>query len=1399
MKKFIGISIFVFTVLCIIFIGTGKINGQTVKNDTIVINGNWDWDKEITMGSVVEFFPSFKAYSVSRDYKIGFKLVGQDGSVLLDELVSPYSRTSKWSGTKQWVRSTDGYDYRGQFTFNVPKIASAPFKSKYKVLAGLSDGSNFIPLIPYGTTKASNVYTNMYEIGDITVYNSPVTIKDGWTGPKTAIVGSDLKLSLNFEGGPTDKDYYVGVIFSDSKAPFTNRFYTSILPEIKTSNWSGKISVPITVKVPDNLPFDNQKDYTVKVVLTPTKLTDIPPKSSYALTLTREILSALNVRESRPIGYPSTPIYTVGYIKFQRITPPVPISVVYPNGNERIKIGDKFDIKWTGKDFPSNAYVNMSLVDEYGSNGIERYSFGKVPSRGNGSATVSVKDPYNNPRPGQYKVRLQCLLPSGINCSDFPISEDYSDSYFTLLDANATNTNSTIPVVETPPKVPVINSQQPITINQWYVYSSHSGSVATAKPSTANSFSSINYSVSFKGGPTVDNNNVFVHFVDGNGKIVLTSDLTPSISSSKWDANSINFVSTDVEIPVNMQPGSYKVMAGLYGKNGRVSLNPGPGVLAADAENRYQIGTVNILKASSAGLQSYNRNDAVTAPDSETVNNVSPSISVMKPIKNSVFKIGDVVTTSWSNQNVDADYYYILLENTALKDVGFIVKDNLVGVSATSFNLSSALSKVISLNTTNLTESQINGRYFVRVVAMKKATPYDKVVSGGTSDLFSINSGNNNGTVSTTTNPYLGIVSPVGNRTYQFGSRIYIAWNARNVDADYYYALLENTAIKDYGFVVANNIPLSTTTTSFVFNKNILDTMLSGRVGLTEAQLQNGYYVRIIGVKKDLPGSNTVINATSGTFSISNSSDLMISNTSVKLGSPVIANVMGNNVTVSQPYEMSLTITNNSNDAVYIRNKGDGRDVVFNTTPYTATSTPPFISAIPATVSGDGINYFMIPVGASRTFTYNGSLKNSGSMDTVSHEMVGIVSGKSNVWPEGYIITLPQGSLRLSTVFGTGTDSNPVINSINPSSGSVGTVITLKGKNLAGFEGDLDAWIKNSNGQVAYLPSYGKPQANQITVLIPDKACKANNSYSGLPCKEYLPIVPGNYKIFTSPWGKNSNDVYFTVKGDSVIIPSPTPNTTEVSSSNNSMRVISPNGGEVLKKGSLVNIYYNKKPNDGSYRTDMYLIANDSQNVYTIQGKAGGTGIVDSSLDDSVVMYGWTVGSGSIINGVATSDIPAGYYRLKVCLTGTNICDLSDRAFAISEITKPTPTPYGSTPTPTPVYSSSPSPTPIPVYSSSPSPTPTPVYSSTPTPTPVYSSSPSPTPTPYVSTPTPTATPVYSSSPSPTSTYSSTPTPTPSPTSSSSPRPSSSPVAFMIDQNSLNASIWSIVKNLFSI
>lgn len=120
---------------------------------------------------------------------------------------------------------------------------------------------------------------------------------------------------------------------------------------------------------------------------------------------------------------------------------------------------------------------------------------------------------------------------------------------------------------------------------------------------------------------------------------------------------------------------------------------------------------------------------------------------------------------------------------------------------------------------------------------------------------------------------------------------------------------------------------------------------------------------------------------------------------------------------------------------------------------------------------------------------------------------------------------------RLSNSNVGNSSTDPFISSIDKSSGPIGTTVTLKGSNLAGFEGDLDAWIENSSGEKGYLPGIYSNQVktNEITVKIPEKACKQINSYSGNPCTSYLNITPGIYKLYTSPWGKKSNIVTFEV------------------------------------------------------------------------------------------------------------------------------------------------------------------------------------------------------------------------------------------------------------------------------
>lgn len=113
------------------------------------------------------------------------------------------------------------------------------------------------------------------------------------------------------------------------------------------------------------------------------------------------------------------------------------------------------------------------------------------------------------------------------------------------------------------------------------------------------------------------------------------------------------------------------------------------------------------------------------------------------------------------------------------------------------------------------------------------------------------------------------------------------------------------------------------------------------------------------------------------------------------------------------------------------------------------------------------------------------------------------------------------------------TEPEPVIYSVTPSSGPIGTKITIKGKNLNGFEGDLNARIATEFNPADYSSGimYGERTGSTDTIVttIESSFCKQDNSYHAIPCKSYFYVTPGVYEISVKPWGKESNSVSFTV------------------------------------------------------------------------------------------------------------------------------------------------------------------------------------------------------------------------------------------------------------------------------
>lgn len=115
-----------------------------------------------------------------------------------------------------------------------------------------------------------------------------------------------------------------------------------------------------------------------------------------------------------------------------------------------------------------------------------------------------------------------------------------------------------------------------------------------------------------------------------------------------------------------------------------------------------------------------------------------------------------------------------------------------------------------------------------------------------------------------------------------------------------------------------------------------------------------------------------------------------------------------------------------------------------------------------------------------------------------------------------------------------GKDLPPVITSISPTSGSVGTKVEIRGCNLAGFEGDQIAIFERSDGKK--LTFYGSGYNEKVMTVTVETNCPTGSEmgrYSGITSScETIQALPGVYKVHVITWGDDfkSNSATFTVK-----------------------------------------------------------------------------------------------------------------------------------------------------------------------------------------------------------------------------------------------------------------------------
>jgi hypothetical protein len=98
-----------------------------------------------------------------------------------------------------------------------------------------------------------------------------------------------------------------------------------------------------------------------------------------------------------------------------------------------------------------------------------------------------------------------------------------------------------------------------------------------------------------------DQYQIFLHFLDANDRIVLQGDHEPPLTQTNLPQfkGRISYERRFI-VPKDLPDGSYRIVVGLYNKNGRLKLKAGKGVVE-EAGLRYRVGTLIVdSKASPA-------------------------------------------------------------------------------------------------------------------------------------------------------------------------------------------------------------------------------------------------------------------------------------------------------------------------------------------------------------------------------------------------------------------------------------------------------------------------------------------------------------------------------------------------------------------------------------------------------------------------------------------------------------------------------------------------------------------------------------------------------------------------------------------------------------------------------
>lgn len=380
------------------------------------------------------------------------------------------------------------------------------------------------------------------------------------------------------------------------------------------------------------------------------------------------------------------------------------------------------------------------------------------------------------------------------------------------------------------------------------------------------------------------------------------------------------------------------------------------------------------------------------------VNNGVKSLDIINPQGGVMHMADSDLYVDWQANNLNVDHYYVLLQNELVNDVGLIVGDNITSTSSYlsyHFNLSKKVIDQMVKQSNGLTEGQLQNHYYVTVVAANRGFfggskpeyfAKSKVFYIGPSSGIMISS------VNATANPLYSSNATVAYRydisfdlSNSSSSPIYINKNLNGDGVLYSVSYREASTSR----IITDSQTLAGDTNTHYY----LQPGQSRRITLS-GYLKNGGYselitFKILGIMAKTEYSsvdNLKVDAGFDNARLTVYIDGRIQNTNatsslsqIILGSPIISN---NYTRYYYPVEIKFNITA-QDSPVYIANLVNGKSpLVFTDSDRHIMPQLTSSNSVPDNLIGDSVFYKMVPPGASRSFSYKGTVSNIGAKYT---------------------------------------------------------------------------------------------------------------------------------------------------------------------------------------------------------------------------------------------------------------------------------------------------------------------------------------------------------------------------------------------------------------------------------